>query len=112
MTVVLLSRIDLRQAVNDNFISLAKNHLSMFESLRKNLDKALQTLKGKGHITEINIAATVKEIRRALIQADVHYKMAKQVTDAVKAKALGRHVLTAVSPGQLFTKIVTKNLRP
>ncbi len=110
MTVVLLSRIDLRQAVNDNFISLAKNHLSMFESLRKNLDKALQTLKGKGHITEINIAATVKEIRRALIQADVHYKMAKQVTDAVKAKALGRHVLTAVSPGQLFTKIVNEEL--
>jgi signal recognition particle subunit SRP54 len=82
----------------------------MFESLRQNLAKALQTLKGKGHITEINIAATVKEIRRALLQADVHYKMAKQVTDAVKTKALGRHVLTAVSPGQLFTKIVHEEL--
>ena len=82
----------------------------MFESLRQNLAKALQTLKGKGHITEINIAATVKEIRRALIQADVHYKTAKQVTDAVKTKALGKNVLTAVSPGQLFTKIVHEEL--
>ncbi len=82
----------------------------MFESLRQNLEKALQTLKGKGRITEINIAATVKEIRRALIKADVHYKVAKQVTDAVKDKSLGRNVLTAVSPGQLFTKIVHEEL--
>ncbi len=82
----------------------------MFESLRQNLAKALKTLKGQGRITEINIAATVKEIRRALIKADVHYKVAKQVTDTVKAKALGRNVLTAVSPGQLFTKIVHEEL--
>lgn len=82
----------------------------MFESLSRNLDKALNTLKGQGRITEINIAATVKEIRRALVKADVHYKVAKQVTDAVKAKALGRQVLTAVSPGQLFTKIVHEEL--
>jgi len=82
----------------------------MFESLSQNLDNALKTLKGQGRITEINIAATVKEIRQALIKADVHYKVAKQVTDAVKAKALGRQVLTSVSPGQLFTKIVHEEL--
>lgn len=82
----------------------------MFESLSQNLDKALKTLKGQGRITEINIAATIKEIRRALVKADVHYKVAKQVTDAVKTKALGRQVLTAVSPGQLFTKIVHEEL--
>jgi signal recognition particle subunit SRP54 len=82
----------------------------MFESLSQNLEKALQTLKGKSRITEINVAATVKEIRRALIKADVHYKVAKQVTDAVKAKALGRNVLTTISPGQLFTKIVHEEL--
>lgn len=82
----------------------------MFENLSQNLEKALQTLKGRGRITEINIAATVKEIRRALVKADVHYKVAKQVTDTVKAKALGRDVLTAISPGQLFTKIVQEEL--
>jgi signal recognition particle subunit SRP54 len=82
----------------------------MFESLSQNLAKALQTLKGQGRITEINIAITVKEIRRALIKADVHYKVAKQVTDTVKAKALGKDVLTAVSPGQLFTSIVHEEL--
>jgi signal recognition particle subunit SRP54 len=82
----------------------------MFESLSQNLAKALQTLRGQSRITEINVAITVKEIRRALIKADVHYKVAKQVTDAVKAKALGRNVLTAFSPGQLFTKIVCEEL--
>jgi signal recognition particle subunit SRP54 len=82
----------------------------MFKNLSQNLERALQTLKGKGRITEINIAATAKEIRRALIKADVHYKVAKQVTDTVKTKALGRHVLTAVAPGQLFTKIVHEEL--
>ena len=82
----------------------------MFDNLRQNLEKALQTLRGKGRITESNIAATAKEIRRSLIKADVHYKVAKQVTDAVKAKSLGRNVLTAVSPGQLFTKIVHEEL--
>ncbi|MEL6153065.1 MAG: signal recognition particle receptor subunit alpha, partial [Bacteroidota bacterium] len=82
----------------------------MFENLSQNLEKALQTLKGRGRITEINIAATVKEIRRALVKADVHYKVAKQVTDTVKVKALGRDVLTAIAPGQLFTKIVQEEL--
>lgn len=82
----------------------------MFDNLRKNLEKALQTLKGQGRITEINIATTVKEIRRALIKADVHYKIAKQVTDRVKEKALGKNVLTTISPGQLFTKIIHEEL--
>lgn len=82
----------------------------MFENLSQNLDNALKTLKGQGRITEINIAATIKEIRRALVKADVHYKVAKQVTDTVKAEALGRNVLTSVSPGQLFTKIVQEEL--
>ena len=82
----------------------------MFENLSQNLAKALQTLKGRGRITDINIASTVKEIRRALVKADVHYKVAKQVTDTVKEKALGRNVLTAISPGQLFTKIVHEEL--
>lgn len=82
----------------------------MFESLRLNLEKALQTLKGKGQLTERNIAATVKEIRRALMQADVHYRVAKQITDAVKDKAIGRQVLSSVSPGQLFTKIMHEAL--
>ena len=85
-------------------------HTSMFENLSQNLDKALKTLKGQGRITEINIASTIKEIRRALVKADVHYKVAKQVTDTVKAEALGRNVLTSVSPGQLFTKIVQEEL--
>ncbi|AXI23870.1 signal recognition particle protein [Cardinium endosymbiont of Sogatella furcifera] len=78
----------------------------MFQSLSKNLEKAIKSLKGQGRITEINIAATIKEIRRSLVQADVHYKIAKQVTDAIKQKAIGTNVLTSVSPGQLFTKLV------
>lgn len=82
----------------------------MFESLSQSIDSAIKSLKGQGRISEINIATTVKEIRRALVKADVHYKVAKQVTDAVKAKALGLNVLTAVSPGQLFTKIVNEEL--
>ncbi len=82
----------------------------MFKNLSENLNKALKTLKGQGRITEINIAATVKEIRRALVKADVHYPIAKQVTDTVKAKALGRQVLRAVAPEQLFIKIVHEEL--
>ncbi len=78
----------------------------MFESLTKNLEKAIKSLKGQGRITEINIASTIKEIRRSLVQADVHYKVAKQVTDAIKQKAIGTNVITSVSPGQLFTKLV------
>ncbi len=82
----------------------------MFDNLSVKLDKAFQTLKGQGRITEINVATTVKEIRKALIDADVNYKVAKQVTDTIKEKALGQDVLTAVSPGQLLTKIVSDEL--
>ncbi len=82
----------------------------MFDNLSTKLEKAFQTLKGQGSITEINIAATVKEIRRALIDADVNYKVAKSVTDDIKEKALGRDVLVSVSPGQLLTKIVHESL--
>jgi signal recognition particle subunit SRP54 len=82
----------------------------MFESLSSKLDKAFKNLKGQGKITEINVAETVKEIRKALIDADVNYKIAKQFTDTVKEKALGQNVLTAISPGQLLVKIVSDEL--
>lgn len=82
----------------------------MFDNLSVKLDKAFKTLKGQGQISEINIAATVKEIRRALIDADVNYKVAKDVTDNIKEEALGRDVLISVSPGQLLTKIVAEEL--
>jgi len=82
----------------------------MFESLSSKLDKAFKVLKGQGKITEINVAETVKEIRKALIDADVNYKIAKQFTDTVKEKALGENVLTSVTPGQLMVKIVNDEL--
>jgi signal recognition particle subunit SRP54 len=82
----------------------------MFENLNIKLERAFKTLKGQGRITELNVAATVKEIRRALIDADVNYKVAKEVTDKIKDEALGRDVLIAVSPGQLLTKIVAEEL--
>ncbi|NID10259.1 signal recognition particle protein [Fibrivirga algicola] len=82
----------------------------MFENLQSKLDKAFKTLKGQGRITEINVAATIKEVRRALTDADVNYKVAKDVTDRVKEKALDRKVLIAVEPGQLFVKIVQEEL--
>jgi signal recognition particle subunit SRP54 len=82
----------------------------MFEHLSANIDKAIKTLRGQGKITELNIASTVKNIRRALIEADVSYKVAKQITEDIKKQALGRDVLQAVSPGQLFTKIVSDEL--
>ena len=82
----------------------------MFDNLSYKLDKAFQTLKGQGSITEVNVATTVKEIRRALIEADVNYKVAKEVTDEIKEQALGKDVLTAVSPGQLLTKITNDEL--
>ncbi len=82
----------------------------MFDNLSLKLDKAFKSLKGQGQITEINVATTVKEIRRALIDADVNYKVAKEVTDNIREKALGRDVLIAVSPGQLLTKIVAEEL--
>ena len=82
----------------------------MFESLSERLEGAFKQLKGEGRISEINIAATVKEIRRALVDADVNYKIAKDFTDRVKDKALGEKVLTAISPGQLMVKIVKDEL--
>jgi len=82
----------------------------MFENLSGKLDRAFKTLKGQGKITEINVAATVKEIRRALIDADVNFKVAKEVTDRIRTEALGRDVLISVSPGQLLIKIVSEEL--
>ena len=82
----------------------------MFEKLTDRLERSFKILKGQGRITEINVAETLKEIRRALIDADVNYKVAKSFTDDVKQKALGQNVLTAVSPGQMMTKIVRDEL--
>lgn len=82
----------------------------MFENLSIRLEKAIKTLKGQGKISEINVAETVKEIRRALIDADVSYKIAKDFTNTVKDMALGQNVLTSVSPGQLMTKIVNDEM--
>ncbi len=82
----------------------------MFENLTSRLDKALKTLKGQGKISDVNIATTIKEIRRALVDADVNYKVAKEITDEIKKEALGRDVLISVSPGQLFVKIVYEKL--
>lgn len=82
----------------------------MFEKLTDRLERSFKILKGEGRITEINIAETLKEIRRALIDADVNYKVAKTFTDEVKQKALGSDVLTSVKPGQMMTKIVRDEL--
>ncbi|GGD81119.1 signal recognition particle protein [Emticicia aquatilis] len=82
----------------------------MFENLSDKLNKAIKTLKGQGRITDINVAATVKEVRRALMDADVNYKVAKDVTDRVREKAIDRKVMIAVEPGQLFVKIVQEEL--
>ncbi|MBQ8863672.1 MAG: signal recognition particle protein [Rikenellaceae bacterium] len=82
----------------------------MFENLTDKLERSFKVLKGEGKITEINVAETLKEIRRALIDADVNYKVAKTFTDEVKQKALGANVLTAVKPGQMLTKIVRDEL--
>ena len=82
----------------------------MFDNLSLKLDKAFQTLKGQGRITEINVATTIKEVRKALIDADVNYKVAKEVTDEIKEKAMGQDVLTAISPGQLLVKITNDEL--
>ena len=82
----------------------------MFENLTSKLERSFKILKGEGRITEINVAETLKEIRRALIDADVNYKVAKTFTDEVKQKALGQDVLNAVKPGQMMTKIVRDEL--
>lgn len=82
----------------------------MFQNLQDKLDRAFKVLKGQGNITEINVAETMKEIRKALLDADVNYKTAKAFTDDVKQKALGQNVLTSISPGQLLTKIMNDEL--
>ena len=82
----------------------------MFESLSDRLDSAFKNLKGQGRITELNIAATVKDIRRALVDADVNYKIAKEFTDSIKEKATGEKVINSISPGQLMVKIVKDEL--
>ena len=82
----------------------------MFDNLQDKLNKAIKTLKGQGRITEINVAATIKEVRRALTDADVNYKVAKDITDRIREKALDRKVLISVEPGQLFVKIVQEEL--
>ena len=82
----------------------------MFDSLSEKLERAFKMLKGQGTITEVNVAETLKEIRRALIDADVNYKIAKEFTDTIKQKALGQNVLTSVSPGQLLIKITHDEL--
>ena len=82
----------------------------MFENLSDRLERSFKILKGEGKITEINVAETLKDVRRALLDADVNYKVAKNFTDTVKAKALGMNVLAAVKPGQLMVKIVHDEL--
>ncbi len=82
----------------------------MFENLSDKLDRAFKVLKGQGKISEINVAETLKEVRKALLEADVNYKVAKSFTDTVKEKALGQDVLLSVSPGQLMVKVVHKEL--
>lgn len=82
----------------------------MFDNLSDKLDKALHVLKGHGQITEINVAETTKEVRRALLDADVNFKIAKEFTNSVREKALGQNVLTALKPGQLMVKIVKDEL--
>ena len=82
----------------------------MFDNLSNKLEKAFQILKGHGKITEINVAETLKEVRRALLDADVSFKTAKEFTNNVKEKALGQNVLTTLNPGQLMIKIVKDEL--
>lgn len=88
-----------------------KNHLRiMFNSLQEKLESAFKNLKGQGRITELNIASTIKDIRRALVDADVNFKIAKEFTDKVREKAVGEKVINALSPGQLMVKIVKDEL--
>ena len=82
----------------------------MFDNLSDKLERAFKVLKGQGQITEINVAETVKEIRRALVDADVNYKTAKEFTSTIKEKALGQNVLSTISPGQLMIKITNEEL--
>jgi signal recognition particle subunit SRP54 len=88
----------------------SQKHATMFDNLSERLESAFKQLKGEGRITELNVANTVKDIRKALIDADVNYKIAKEFTDRVREKAMGEKVITAVSPGQLMVKIVKDEL--
>jgi signal recognition particle subunit SRP54 len=83
----------------------------MFENLTEKLERAFKVLKGQGRVTEINVAETMKEIRKALLDADVNYKVAKDFTDRLKAKAIGQNVINAISPGQLLIKLAHDELR-
>jgi signal recognition particle subunit SRP54 len=105
-SAIILTKMDL----NFYFRASYKKHQHMFDNLTDKLDRAFKVLKGQGKITEINVAETVKEIRRALLDADVNFKIAKQFTDNVKQKALGLNVLTSVSPGQLLVKVTKDEL--
>ena len=91
--------------VNDKIVNFF-----MFDNLSERLERSFKILKGEGRITEINIAETVKDIRKALLEADVNYKTAKQFTDRVKEKALGQNVITSIRPGQLMVKITHDEL--
>ncbi len=82
----------------------------MFDNLSDKLDKAFHILKGHGKITEVNVAETLKEVRRALLDADVNFKIAKDFTTKVKEKAIGQDVLTTLQPGQLLVKLVKDEL--
>ena len=82
----------------------------MFENLSEKLERSFKVLKGQGKITEINVAQTMKEVRRALLDADVNYTVAKQFTDKVKEKAIGQNVINALNPNQLMVKIVHDEL--
>src|SRR5687767_4833337 len=82
----------------------------MFQSLSERLESAFKNIKGQARITELNIASTLKDIRRALVDADVNYKIAKEFTDKVKEKAVGEKVINSISPGQLMVKIVKDEL--
>ena len=82
----------------------------MFENLSDRLERSFKILKGQGKITEINVAETLKDVRRALLEADVNFKTAKEFTETVKEKALGQDVLTALQPHQLMVKIVQDEL--
>ena len=82
----------------------------MFENLQSKLEKAFKNLKGKGAISDLNVAETVREIRRALISADVNFKIAKEFTNKILEEARGQNVIKSVSPGQQLTKIVNDQL--
>ena len=92
------------------FVLLKKQKNPMFNNLSEKLDKALHTLKGHGKITEVNVAETLKEVRRALLDADVNFKIAKEFTKRVQVKAIGQDVLTTLNPGQLMVKLVKDEL--